>query len=157
MVHSAVRLPWDGGGGGEAPVCRPLVQQSFFGENADRTAVGGQAWPDVAHMEVYACDATCTRLRLRLQGKRLSASTTACKHLPLAFCACPCSLFDLSPLLRNMRAQTPHAMPRRLDLALAAQGRGKSTLLRLMARRQIPVPLNIDVLLVEQEIVGDDR
>ncbi|KAG2501866.1 hypothetical protein HYH03_000364 [Edaphochlamys debaryana] len=36
-------------------------------------------------------------------------------------------------------------------------GRGKSTLLRLMARRQIPVPLNIDVLLVEQEIVGDDR
>ncbi|KXZ55387.1 hypothetical protein GPECTOR_3g513 [Gonium pectorale] len=36
-------------------------------------------------------------------------------------------------------------------------GRGKSTLLRLMARRQIPVPLNIDVLLVEQEIVGDER
>lgn len=36
-------------------------------------------------------------------------------------------------------------------------GRGKSTLLRLMARRQIPVPLIIDVLLVEQEIVGDER
>ncbi|PNW88567.1 hypothetical protein CHLRE_01g034950v5 [Chlamydomonas reinhardtii] len=36
-------------------------------------------------------------------------------------------------------------------------GRGKSTLLRLMAKRQIPVPQGIDVLLVEQEIVGDER
>lgn len=36
-------------------------------------------------------------------------------------------------------------------------GRGKSTLLRLIARRQVPVPENIDVLLVEQEIVGDDK
>ncbi|MEW5312400.1 MAG: hypothetical protein WDW38_004039 [Sanguina aurantia] len=35
-------------------------------------------------------------------------------------------------------------------------GRGKSTLLRMMAKRQIPVPENIDVLLVEQEVVGDD-
>lgn len=33
---------------------------------------------------------------------------------------------------------------------------GKSTLLKLMARRQIPVPENIDVLLVEQEVVGMD-
>ncbi len=29
-------------------------------------------------------------------------------------------------------------------------GMGKSTLLRLLARRQIPVPENLDVLLVEQ-------
>ena len=29
-------------------------------------------------------------------------------------------------------------------------GKGKSTLLRLLARRQIPVPENLDVLLVEQ-------
>ena len=29
-------------------------------------------------------------------------------------------------------------------------GKGKSTLLRLIARRQIPVPENLDVLLVEQ-------
>ncbi|CAD7700689.1 unnamed protein product [Ostreobium quekettii] len=36
-------------------------------------------------------------------------------------------------------------------------GKGKSTLLRLLARRQIPVPENIDVLLVEQEVVGDER
>lgn len=36
-------------------------------------------------------------------------------------------------------------------------GMGKSTLLRLMAQRQIPVPEYIDVLLVEQEVVGDDR
>ncbi|XP_074273421.1 ABC transporter F family member 4-like [Silene latifolia] len=36
-------------------------------------------------------------------------------------------------------------------------GMGKSTLLKLLAWRKIPVPKNIDVLLVEQEIVGDDR
>lgn len=36
-------------------------------------------------------------------------------------------------------------------------GKGKSTLLRLLARRQIPVAESIDVLLVEQEIVGDER
>ncbi|EMS66747.1 ABC transporter F family member 4 [Triticum urartu] len=34
---------------------------------------------------------------------------------------------------------------------------GKSTLLKLLSWRQVPVPKNIDVLLVEQEIVGDDR
>ncbi|KAL0424154.1 UNVERIFIED_CONTAM: ABC transporter F family member 4 [Sesamum radiatum] len=34
---------------------------------------------------------------------------------------------------------------------------GKSTLLKLLAWRKIPVPKNIDVLLVEQEVVGDDR
>mmetsp|Transcript_25706 Transcript_25706/g.56007 ORF Transcript_25706/g.56007 Transcript_25706/m.56007 type:complete len:749 (-) Transcript_25706:104-2350(-) len=36
-------------------------------------------------------------------------------------------------------------------------GRGKSTLLRLLARRQIPVPDTLDVLLVEQEVVGDSK
>ena len=36
-------------------------------------------------------------------------------------------------------------------------GKGKSTLLRMLARRQIPVPLSIDVMLVEQEVVADDR
>ena len=36
-------------------------------------------------------------------------------------------------------------------------GKGKSTLLRLLAKRQIPVPDTLDVLLVEQEIVGDER
>ena len=33
----------------------------------------------------------------------------------------------------------------------------KSTLLKLLALRKIPVPKNIDVLLVEQEVDGDDR
>ena len=33
-------------------------------------------------------------------------------------------------------------------------GKGKSTLLRMIARRQVPVPDTLDVLLVEQEIVG---
>mmetsp|Transcript_15569 Transcript_15569/g.39674 ORF Transcript_15569/g.39674 Transcript_15569/m.39674 type:complete len:705 (-) Transcript_15569:41-2155(-) len=36
-------------------------------------------------------------------------------------------------------------------------GKGKSTLLRLLARRQLPVPDGIDVLLVEQEVVGDEK
>ncbi|KAJ4904815.1 ABC transporter F family member 4 [Raphanus sativus] len=36
-------------------------------------------------------------------------------------------------------------------------GTGKSTLLKLLAWRKIPVPKNIDVLYVEQEVVGDDK
>eukprot|EP01026_Neomeris_dumetosa_P069397 TRINITY_DN6861_c0_g1_i4.p1 TRINITY_DN6861_c0_g1~~TRINITY_DN6861_c0_g1_i4.p1 ORF type:complete len:740 (-),score=178.24 TRINITY_DN6861_c0_g1_i4:265-2484(-) len=36
-------------------------------------------------------------------------------------------------------------------------GHGKSTLLRLLAQRRLPVPENIDVLLVEQEVVADER
>jgi ATPase subunit of ABC transporter with duplicated ATPase domains len=47
------------------------------------------------------------------------------------------------------------AAGRRYGLA-GPNGKGKSTLLKLMARRQIPVPENIDVLLVEQEVVGLD-
>jgi ATP-binding cassette subfamily F protein 1 len=47
------------------------------------------------------------------------------------------------------------AAGRRYGLA-GPNGKGKSTLLKLMARRQIPVPENIDVLLVEQEVVGMD-
>eukprot|EP00271_Cylindrocystis_brebissonii_P000806 TRINITY_DN1099_c1_g3_i1.p1 TRINITY_DN1099_c1_g3~~TRINITY_DN1099_c1_g3_i1.p1 ORF type:complete len:867 (+),score=254.64 TRINITY_DN1099_c1_g3_i1:165-2765(+) len=35
-------------------------------------------------------------------------------------------------------------------------GKGKSTIMKLLARRALPVPKNIDVLLVEQEVVGDD-
>ena len=34
-------------------------------------------------------------------------------------------------------------------------GKGKSTLLRMVARRQVPIPDGLDVLLVEQEVVGD--
>jgi ATP-binding cassette, subfamily F, member 1 len=45
---------------------------------------------------------------------------------------------------------------RRYGLA-GPNGKGKSTLLRMLAKRQIPVPETIDVLLVEQEIVGDER
>ncbi|KIY94299.1 hypothetical protein MNEG_13664 [Monoraphidium neglectum] len=45
---------------------------------------------------------------------------------------------------------------RRYGLA-GPNGRGKSTLLKLMARRQIPVPPDVDVLLVEQEVVGSEQ
>lgn len=48
------------------------------------------------------------------------------------------------------------AFGRRYGL-VGPNGMGKSTLLRLMAKRQIPVPDSIDVLLVEQEVVADDR
>jgi len=36
-------------------------------------------------------------------------------------------------------------------------GKGKSTLMKMIARRSIPVPAGIDILMVEQEIVGDER
>ena len=36
-------------------------------------------------------------------------------------------------------------------------GTGKTTLMKLLARRKIPVPEFIDILLVEQEVVGDER
>ena len=34
---------------------------------------------------------------------------------------------------------------------------GKTTIMKLLARRKLPVPDFIDILLVEQEVVGDDR
>jgi len=36
-------------------------------------------------------------------------------------------------------------------------GMGKTTLMKLLAQRRIPVPDNIDILLVEQEVLGDER
>lgn len=48
------------------------------------------------------------------------------------------------------------AAGRRYGLA-GPNGKGKSTLLRMIARRQVPVPEQLDVLLVEQEVAGDDR
>ncbi|KAJ0962779.1 hypothetical protein J5N97_027901 [Dioscorea zingiberensis] len=57
-------------------------------------------------------------------------------------------------LLKNTSVKISHG--RRYGL-VGPNGKGKSTLLKLLAWRKIPVPRNIDVLLVEQEIVGDDR
>ncbi|KAL3696683.1 hypothetical protein R1sor_010759 [Riccia sorocarpa] len=57
-------------------------------------------------------------------------------------------------LLKNTALTIVHG--RRYGL-VGPNGKGKSTLLKLLAWRQIPVPKNIDVLLVEQEVVGDDR
>ncbi|TVU20794.1 hypothetical protein EJB05_30390, partial [Eragrostis curvula] len=57
-------------------------------------------------------------------------------------------------LLKNASLKISHG--RRYGL-VGPNGMGKSTLLKLLAWRQVPVPRNIDVLLVEQEIVGDDR
>jgi ATP-binding cassette subfamily F protein 1 len=57
------------------------------------------------------------------------------------------------PLLENTALTI--VAGRRYGLA-GPNGRGKTTLLKLLARRQIPVPEGIDVLLVEQEVVGTD-
>ncbi|CAN6324692.1 unnamed protein product [Urochloa humidicola] len=57
-------------------------------------------------------------------------------------------------LLKSASLRISHG--RRYGL-VGPNGMGKSTLLKLLAWRQVPVPRNIDVLLVEQEIVGDDR
>lgn len=65
----------------------------------------------------------------------------------------PCRMICclLQACLLDWRSRAIH------DLPLLHAGKGKSTLLRMMAKRQIPVPNTIDVLLVEQEIVGDER
>ncbi|XVE84751.1 hypothetical protein DITRI_Ditri17bG0037800 [Diplodiscus trichospermus] len=57
-------------------------------------------------------------------------------------------------LLKNASLKISHG--KRYGL-VGPNGMGKSTLLKLLAWRKIPVPKNIDVLLVEQEVVGDDR
>ncbi|KNA10735.1 hypothetical protein SOVF_141680 [Spinacia oleracea] len=57
-------------------------------------------------------------------------------------------------LLKNASIKISHG--KRYGL-VGPNGMGKSTLLKLLAWRKVPVPKNIDVLLVEQEIVGDDR
>ena len=45
---------------------------------------------------------------------------------------------------------------RRYGLA-GPNGKGKSTLMKLIAKRRLPIPEHIDVLLVEQEVIGDER
>uniref|UniRef100_A0A803L282 ABC transporter domain-containing protein n=1 Tax=Chenopodium quinoa TaxID=63459 RepID=A0A803L282_CHEQI len=57
-------------------------------------------------------------------------------------------------LLKNTSIKISHG--KRYGL-IGPNGMGKSTLLKLLAWRKVPVPKNIDVLLVEQEIIGDDR
>ncbi|XP_076889186.1 ABC transporter F family member 4-like, partial [Bidens hawaiensis] len=57
-------------------------------------------------------------------------------------------------LLKNASLKISHG--KRYGL-VGPNGKGKSTLLKLLAWRKLPVPKNIDVLLVEQEIAGDDR
>ncbi|KAL6884515.1 hypothetical protein ACP4OV_010451 [Aristida adscensionis] len=57
-------------------------------------------------------------------------------------------------LLKGASLRISHG--RRYGL-VGPNGMGKSTLLKLLSWRQVPVPRNIDVLLVEQEIIGDER
>ncbi|KAM0053610.1 putative ABC transporter, AAA+ ATPase domain, P-loop containing nucleoside triphosphate hydrolase [Helianthus debilis subsp. tardiflorus] len=57
-------------------------------------------------------------------------------------------------LLENASVEISHG--KRYGL-VGPKGKGKSTLLKILALRKIPVPENIDVCLVGQEIVGDDR
>ncbi|KAH7835452.1 hypothetical protein Vadar_026232 [Vaccinium darrowii] len=57
-------------------------------------------------------------------------------------------------LFKNASVKISHG--KRYGL-VGPNGKGKSTLLKLLAWRKIPVPKNIDVLLVEQEVIGDDK
>ncbi|VVA90830.1 unnamed protein product [Arabis nemorensis] len=57
-------------------------------------------------------------------------------------------------LLSNTSLKISHG--KRYGL-VGPNGKGKSTLLKLLAWRKIPVPKNIDLLLVEQEVVGDEK
>ncbi|XP_057501392.1 ABC transporter F family member 4-like [Actinidia eriantha] len=57
-------------------------------------------------------------------------------------------------LFKNASVKISHG--KRYGL-VGPNGKGKSTLLKLLAWRKVPVPKNIDVLLVEQEVVGDDK
>ena len=57
-------------------------------------------------------------------------------------------------LLKNASVKISHG--KRYGL-VGPNGMGKSTLLKLLAWRRIPVPKNIDVLLVEQEVIADDK
>ncbi|GFY89268.1 general control non-repressible 4 [Actinidia rufa] len=57
-------------------------------------------------------------------------------------------------LFKNASVKVSHG--KRYGL-VGPNGKGKSTLLKLLAWRKVPVPKNIDVLLVEQEVVGDDK
>eukprot|EP00250_Pteridium_aquilinum_P005304 c15419_g1_i1 orf=75-2243(+) len=57
-------------------------------------------------------------------------------------------------LFKNASVKISHG--KRYGL-VGPNGKGKSTLLKLLAWRQLPVPKNIDILLVEQEVVGDNR
>jgi len=58
------------------------------------------------------------------------------------------------PLLVNADLKLIHG--RRYGL-IGANGRGKSTLLRFLAARQLPVPSTLDILLVEQEITASEK
>ncbi|KAL6501436.1 ABC transporter F member 4 [Orobanche gracilis] len=57
-------------------------------------------------------------------------------------------------LLKNASVKITHG--KRYGL-VGPNGMGKSTLLKLLAWRNLPVPKNIDVLLVEQEVIGDNQ
>ncbi|GMH37083.1 hypothetical protein BSKO_04956 [Bryopsis sp. KO-2023] len=82
------------------------------------------------------------------QGAASTASATDVKVEKLTIRAKGKMLLDTTSLTI--------AYGRRYGL-VGPNGMGKSTLLRMMARRQIPVPETMDVLLVEQEVVADDR
>jgi ATP-binding cassette subfamily F protein 1 len=58
------------------------------------------------------------------------------------------------PLLTDTNITIAHG--RRYGI-VGPNGTGKTTLMKLLARRKIPVPEFIDILLVEQEVVGDER
>ncbi len=107
---------------------------------------------------------------MRVRSVRPTLDDLIKAHLPFylsffllsnAFSSVSCRVSCAPPRDHNETKPRKRELLRDADLRLAAgkrygllgpNGRGKSTLLRFLAARELPVPAAVDVLLVEQEV-----
>ncbi|WFC96522.1 hypothetical protein MBRA1_003183 [Malassezia brasiliensis] len=113
---------------------RDLYQSSRLVENAKKMANYEEMYLQVNPLESISSGAA--------KGKNKDI------HLPNIDVS-----FGSNRILSN--AELTMAYGRRYGL-IGRNGVGKSTLLRHMAMRDVPIPTNVSLLYVEQEIVGDD-
>ncbi|WFD03345.1 hypothetical protein MOBT1_002034 [Malassezia obtusa] len=113
---------------------RDLYQSSKLVENAKKMATYEEMYLQVNPLESISSGAA--------KGKNKDI------HLPNIDVS-----FGSNRILSN--AELTMAYGRRYGL-VGRNGVGKSTLLRHMALRDVPIPTNVSLLYVEQEIVGDD-
>ncbi|WFD44505.1 hypothetical protein MPSI1_003173 [Malassezia psittaci] len=113
---------------------RDLYQSSKLVENAKKMATYEEMYLKVNPLESISSGAA--------KGKNKDI------HLPNIDVS-----FGSNRILSN--AELTMSYGRRYGL-IGRNGVGKSTLLRHMAMRDVPIPTNISLLYVEQEIVGDD-
>lgn len=95
---------------------------------------------------------------LCMNNKRLGKDALFFHSLYLSLSHTQVERFSVSArgkdLLVNADLTVAHG--RRYGL-VGPNGKGKSTLMKLIAKRRVPIPEHIDVLLVEQEVIGDER